>query len=221
MTVKVPDKDKEKDAELADQGGLAVAQHVRIRHPRRREALARRRAAVPARRVPVPAAERRRRLDLRRKPRRRAEAGRGARLQPVHGRRAGVEAAVDGHGRAPGARAARTRPARRPRAASAVPQVVPPDDLPAQLTKVADRRRDGEDPAAGVRAATSSSTSPGTAGAHLRRRRATAPCSRSRSAPAFAGTPTGLCVLQSRRTRASRRSSIEQQKFTYPFFLRQ
>ena len=34
-----------------------------------------------------------------------------ARLQPLHGRRAGVEAAVDGLGRPPGARATRTRPA--------------------------------------------------------------------------------------------------------------
>ena len=89
---------------LADEGGLALAQHVRVRQPRRRQALGRRRATVPARRVPLPAADRRRRLDVRHQPRRRAEAGRRARLQPLHGRRAGVEAAVDGLGRTPVAR---------------------------------------------------------------------------------------------------------------------
>jgi len=39
--------------------------------------------------------------------------------------------------------------------------------------------------------------------------------------PAFAGTPTGQCVLQAAKDARFPRFKMEQQKFTYPFFLRQ
>ena len=39
--------------------------------------------------------------------------------------------------------------------------------------------------------------------------------------PAFAGTPTGLCVLTAAKDAHFPPFKMEQQKFTYPFFLRQ
>jgi hypothetical protein len=39
--------------------------------------------------------------------------------------------------------------------------------------------------------------------------------------PAFAGTPTGLCVLQAAKDARFPAFKLDQQKFTYPFFLRQ
>ena len=39
--------------------------------------------------------------------------------------------------------------------------------------------------------------------------------------PAFAGTPTGLCVLQAAKDARFPPFKLDQQKFTYPFFLRQ
>ena len=39
--------------------------------------------------------------------------------------------------------------------------------------------------------------------------------------PAFAGTPTGLCVLQAAKDAHFPAFKLDQQKFTYPFFLRQ
>jgi hypothetical protein len=39
--------------------------------------------------------------------------------------------------------------------------------------------------------------------------------------PAFAGTPTGLCVLQPAKDAHFPAFKLDQQKFTYPFFLRQ
>jgi hypothetical protein len=39
--------------------------------------------------------------------------------------------------------------------------------------------------------------------------------------PAFAGTPTGQCVLQAAKDARFPQFKMEQQKFTYPFFLRQ
>ncbi len=39
--------------------------------------------------------------------------------------------------------------------------------------------------------------------------------------PAFAGTPTGQCVLQVAKDARFPPFKLDQQKFTYPFFLRQ
>ena len=39
--------------------------------------------------------------------------------------------------------------------------------------------------------------------------------------PAFAGTPTGQCVLQAAKDARFPAFKLDQQKFTYPFFLRQ
>jgi hypothetical protein len=39
--------------------------------------------------------------------------------------------------------------------------------------------------------------------------------------PAFAGTPTGLCVLQAAKDARFPSFKLDQQKFTYPFFLRE
>ena len=107
VTVKVPDKDAEsltKAVSLSRNtfGFDSLAEAKQWLDSR---------APVPARRVPVPARRRQHRVDVRRQERRRAEAARRARLQPLHRRRAGVEAAVDGHRRPPGARATKTRPA--------------------------------------------------------------------------------------------------------------
>ena len=119
-------------------------------------------------------------------------------------------------------RAARTRPAppAEARRRDGRRRRPPSDDLPAQLTQDADRRRDGEDPAAGVRLLPAVQVA-GHAGAHLRRRRATAPCSRSRSVPRSRGRRPACACCRRRRTPTSRRSRSTQQKFTYPFFLRQ
>ena len=90
---------------LAGRGRPGLEEHRRLRRLRNGQALGRSGKALPARRVPVPAAGRRVGLHGRYGPGHRAQANRRARLQPLHRRDPGLEAAVDRVRRSPAARA--------------------------------------------------------------------------------------------------------------------
>ena len=207
VTLKVPDK----DADSLIKAVASLAQHVRLRQPRRPPAgLDAERPFLRAEFLFQPQIV----GDgwtLRRQPRRGAEAGRRARLQPLHGHvlvskppSTGIVDAPPGE-REP---AAGTPARRRPE--------VPPDDLPAQLTRRLPTR--WRRFAARCSPATSTSVA-GDAGAHLRRRRQRHRAV-GRGRPRVRGNADGPLRADAAKDARFPPFRNEQQKFTYPFFLR-
>ena len=99
-----------------------------------------------------------------------------------------------------------------------VPQVVPPEDLPAQLGRVA-----LDEAMAGIRAQVFACYQKFHVPGRLELTYVIASNGTVQSVvvgPAYAGTATGLCALEAAKDARFHHFRIERQRFTYPFFLR-